>query len=36
MAILNYTTKVPTDRTISEIQAILVKAGADSKDRSTS
>lgn len=29
MAILNYTTKVPTDRTISEIQAILVKAGAD-------
>jgi hypothetical protein len=29
MAILNYTTKVPAERTISEIQAILVKAGAD-------
>lgn len=27
--ILNYTTKVPADRTIQEIQAILIKAGAD-------
>lgn len=29
MAILNYTTKVSAERTISEIQTILVKAGAD-------
>ena len=28
MAILNYTTKVPVNRTIAEIQAKLVKAGA--------
>jgi hypothetical protein len=28
MAIPNYTTKIPADKTVSEIQAILVKKGA--------
>ena len=30
MPLLNYTTKINTDKTISEIQAILVKSGAKS------
>lgn len=30
MPLLNYTTKINTDRTVAEIQKMLVKAGADS------